>query len=461
MGRRLRTVLALLALLATTALAVPLALSSADRRTSELAEERGRQVAAIAQQVALPGADPAPVVRRYHELYGEGALVVAADGRPLAQAGLDPGAAGVSDAVAGALVDEPPDRWQRVLPWRTGPVLVRSGVRRDGELVAAVVLRVDRSEAAYDVARAWGWLALACLVVLGTAVLVAHALTTWLLRPLSGLERAVAEMTAGTAGAPAPVTGPPELRHLATGFNTMVEAVRESLDRQRRLVADASHQLRNPLAAVRLRADLLETHVADTGREPHRALTAELDRLESLLQQMLLLARAEETTGQRQAGLVGLVGPGEGTELADMVAERIAAWRTIAAARGASLVARVDAGLRVALEPQETAQLLDIALDNAIKYGGRTVTVTAEAGDDEAGDDEVDLVVADDGPGIPEADRHRASDRFWRGDSAQAGSGLGLAIAREIVSGHGGRITLETSPTGGLLVRHALPREPS
>jgi len=453
MGRRLRTVLALLALLATTALAVPLALSSADRRTSELAEERGRQVAAIAQQVALPGADQASVVRRYHELYGEGVVVVAANGRPLAEAGLDPGAAGVSDAVADALVDEPPDLWQRVLPWRTDPVFVRSGVRRDGELVAAVVVRIDRSQAAYDVARAWGWLALACLVVLATAVLVAHALTTWLLRPLSGLERAVAEMTAGTAGAPAPVTGPPELRHLATGFNTMVEAVGESLDRQRRLVADASHQLRNPLAAVRLRADLLETHVADTGRETHSALTAELDRLESLLQQLLLLARAEETTGQRQAGLVG---PGEGTELADTVAERVAAWRPVAATRGVSLVATVDAGLWVALEPQETAQLLDIALDNAIKYGGRTVTVAAVVRDDE-----VDLVVADDGPGIPDADRHRASDRFWRGDSAQAGSGLGLAIAREIVSGHGGRITLETSPAGGLLVRHALPREPS
>jgi signal transduction histidine kinase len=452
-GRRLRAVLVLLALLATTALAVPLALSSADRRTSELAEERGRQLTGLTQQLALPGLDPGPVVRRYHDLYGEGVVVVAADGSTLASAGLDPEDPAVAETVTAALVDEPPESWERVLPWASEPVFVRAGVRRDGELVGAVVIRVDRDRAAYDVTRGWGWLALACLAMLGVAMLLAHAVTSWLLRPLVGLERAVAEMTEGVTGTPAPVTGPPELRHLATGFNTMAEAVRGSLERQRRLVADASHQLRNPLAAVRLRADLLDEHVPAAGRQTHEALTAELDRLEGLLQQLLLLARAEEASGQR---LAGLGTAGDGVDLGDVVADRVSAWRALAEARGSVLAFHVAPGTRVPLEEHEAAQLLDVALDNAVKYGGRAVRVAAEEHDDG-----VELVVSDDGPGIPDAERGRALDRFWRGDTAQAGSGLGLSIAREIVAGHGGRMTLESAPEGGLLVRYTLPKDPS
>ena len=92
-----------------------------------------------------------------------------------------------------------------------------------------------------------------------------------MLRPLDGLERAVADMTHGVAGPPVSMTGPPELRHFTSAFNNMADVVRGSLDRQRRLVADASHQLRNPLAAVRLRADTLDAHVAD--RAPGRRTT--------------------------------------------------------------------------------------------------------------------------------------------------------------------------------------------
>ena len=149
------------------------------------------------------------------------------------------------------------------------------------------------------------------------AVLVARALTRWVLRPLDGLERAVAEMTEGVAGLPADVAGPPELRHFTSAFNTMAQVVRASLDRQRRLVADASHQLRNPLAAVRLRADTLEDHVAEAGRSTYGSMTAELDRLENLLQQLLRLARAEEVSGSRRVGLSAAVA--ESTDLDDVI----------------------------------------------------------------------------------------------------------------------------------------------
>ena len=108
-------------------------------------------------------------------------------------------------------------------------------------------------------------------------------------------------MTEGVPGPPANVAGPPELRHFTAAFNRMSQVVRASLERQRRLVADASHQLRNPLAAVRLRADTLEESVTESGTSTYDSMTAELDRLENLLHQLLRLARAEEDQRQPQS----------------------------------------------------------------------------------------------------------------------------------------------------------------
>ena len=161
-----------------------------------------------------------------------------------------------------------------------------------------------------------------------------------MLRPLNGLERAVAEMTEGVSGPPADVAGPPELRHFTSAFNTMAQVVRASLDRQRRLVADASHQLRNPLAAVRLRADTLEDYVAEAGRPTYGSMTAELDRFENLLQQLLRLARAEQVSGSRQVGLSSTVA--ESTDLEDVIEQRVAFWQPVADGQNQQLRCRSD-----------------------------------------------------------------------------------------------------------------------
>ena len=182
-------------------------------------------------------------------------------------------------------------------------------------------------------------------------------------------------MTEGVAGPPADVAGPPELRHFTSAFNTMAQVVRASLDRQRRLVADASHQLRNPLAAVRLRADTLEDYVAEAGRPTYGSMTAELDRLENLLQQLLRLARAEQVSGSRQVGLSATAA--ESTDLDDVV-ERT--HRVLAARRrrqDQQLRHRPDhPGLAVQLARHDVEQLLDVALDNALRYAGPDTTVT-------------------------------------------------------------------------------------
>lgn len=453
MGLRVRVVLFVLTLLAVAALAVPLAMSLAERRTAALATERDRQLAALANAAAVADNPLQHLVDRYYEVYGEGLLIIDSDGRTRASHGLSISEPGVATAANHALVDAPASRWAPILPWDQRSLLAAAGVRRDGELVGAVVVSVDTTVAARAVTIGWLWVAVGCFGLLVLAGAVASALIRWVLRPLNGLERAVAEMTEGIAGPPADVAGPPELRHFTSAFNTMAQVVRASLDRQRRLVADASHQLRNPLAAVRLRADSLEDHVAEAGRSTYGSMTAELDRLENLLQQLLRLARAEEVSGSRQVGLTTAVA--ESTDLDDVIEQRVAFWQPVGDGHHQQLRYRSDhPGLAVQLARHDVEQLLDVAIDNALRYAGPDTTVTVSTAQT---DETVELAVSDNGAGLPAEDLSRAAARFWRGQDDGAGTGLGLAIAGEIASGHGGAISLEKAPEGGLLVRYRLP----
>ena len=453
MGLRVRAILVVLLLAAVAALAVPLTLSLADRRTAALAAERDRQLAALSDAAASPGIPLQRMVDRYYEVYGEGLLIVDSDGRTLASRGLDVADPGVAAAATHALVDAPASQWDPILPWDRDRLLATAGVRRDGELVGAVVLAVDPSVAARNVAVGWLWVTAGSLAFLVLAVVVGRSLTRWVLRPLNGLERAVAEMTEGIAGPPADVAGPPELRHFTSAFNTMAQVVRASLDRQRRLIADAAHQLRNPLAAVRLRADTLEDYVAEDGWPTYSALSAELDRFENLLEQLLRLARAEQVSGSRQVGLT--TPAAESADLADVIAERVTYWQPILDSEDQHLNDRSHhPGPVVQLARHDVEQLLDVALENALRYAGAGATVTVSTA--QSGET-AELIVSDSGTGLPDEDLARAATRFWRAQNDGGGTGLGLAIAAEITAGHGGTISVEKAPEGGVLVRYRLP----
>jgi signal transduction histidine kinase len=452
-GPRVRVILVVvLSLLAVAALAVPLALSLADRRTAALAAERDRQLAALADAAAVPDAPLQRLVDRYHDVYGEGLLIIDSDGRTLASRELDLSEP-VATAANRALVDAPAPPWTAIRPWDRRQLLAAAGVRREGEPIGAVVLAIDTTVAARDITNGWLWVAVGCLGLLILAVLVSRALTRWVLRPLNGLERAVADMTEGVAGPPADVAGPPELRHFTSAFNTMAQVVRASLDRQQRLVADASHQMRNPLAAVRLRADTLENYVAPEGWPTYNSMTAELDRFENLLQQLLRLARAEQVSGSRKVGLSTTAA--ESTALADVIEERVAFWKPILDGEDQQLRNRADhPSTAVQLARHDVEQLLDVALENALRYAGHGATVTVAT---EQTGETVEMIVSDNGAGLPDTDLARAAARFWRAKDDSAGTGLGLAIATEIAAGHGGTISVEKAPEGGLLIRYRLP----
>jgi signal transduction histidine kinase len=456
--RRLLVVLSAFALAAVAGFAVPLLQSTSAGRTQAFVLTRVGDLdrfAALAQQATGPagGEALAQEVQAHHTVYGEGVVVVDRSGRPVVEAGLRADEPAVVAAVDAALRNQPAARPERLRPWSTEAILLARPVGTGTQVGGAVVLRAEPRAAAADVTAAWTVVLLGALGAAVACAALALLLARWVLRPVRELAAGVAEVAAGHPGAHvSPRAGPPELRKLAAAFNRMSDAVATSADQQRRLVADTSHQLRNPLAALRLRVDTLDPHVAEAGRRTYRSTQAELDRLEELLDGLLDLASAESRATELAAGAA----PEERSDLGAVVAERVDAWRPAAEQAGVALHAAGPAGpADVAAGTSELQQVLDVLLDNAVKYAGRGATVTVAAG--RAGDRAV-LEVRDDGPGLPVEHLRRATQRYWRAPGSRArGTGLGLPIAERLVTARGGALRV-TSPVGaGLVVTIELP----
>jgi signal transduction histidine kinase len=220
----------------------------------------------------------------------------------------------------------------------------------------------------------------------------------------------------------------------------------ESQARQRRFVADASHELRSPLAIIRQHAEVALAHPnrTDTAKLA-RTVLAEDTRMQRLVEDLLLLARADESTSPVRRQPV---------DLDDVVFEVAAGLRQSSSLRVDTTA--VSAG-RVAGDPSQLQRMVQNLADNAARHARATVGFVLR--EDAAGTTE--LCVDDDGPGIAEADRKRIFERFVRLDGARTrdagGSGLGLAIVAEIVAAHGGTVTIGTSPLGGARFKVSLP----
>jgi signal transduction histidine kinase len=283
-------------------------------------------------------------------------------------------------------------------------------------------------------------------------LLVVVAGTTWFVvgRALAPVEAIRAEVDAISATAlHRRVPDPPaddEIGRLARTMNRMLERLERAQARQRRLVSDASHELRSPVAAIRQHAEVALAHPGLTSAtELAETVLAEDLRLQRLAEDLLLLTRADEHTLALRRRPV---------DLDDLVFDEARRLRSVSGLRvDTSLVSagRVDgdaAGLR---------RVLRNLGDNAARHAeGRVAFSVAER------DGVVLLAVDDDGPGVPEADRERVFERFVRLDDARArddgGSGLGLAIVAELVAAHGGAVAIGASPVGGTRVEVSLPR---
>lgn len=457
MRTRLLAVLVTLALAVVAAFAVPLLSATADQRTQQLVISRSSDVdrfVVLAQQ-AVDSGDATALnadARQYSSLYSEGVLIVDAQRQPLVETGgltsSDPDARTVIEAT---LRNEPEAPVERIQPWSDTPVLFARPVGTGTRVSGVVLLRASVTAAASDVGAAWSAIAAGAMVVAALFVLLAVLLSRWMVRPLVELETGVLAVAGGRRAQVPERSGPRELRSLAASVNRMSDAVVESANQQQRLVADTSHQLRNPMAALRLRLDLLGTEVEN--RPAYEATVAEVERLERILDGLLALATAESTATRLAARA-----DDEPADLAAVVAERVDAWRLSADEAGATLVpCEVHTEPLLVRTPEsELAQILDVLLDNAVHHAGQGATITAAW---ESTSDSVTLIVADDGPGLPPEDLARATERFWRagGDGAPRGTGLGLAIAREQTRARGGVLELRAVEPHGLQVRITLP----
>ncbi|MTD45967.1 HAMP domain-containing protein [Conexibacter sp. W3-3-2] len=445
MVRRLVTSYVALVALALIAFTIPVAITLVQQLGEQQQARVERDARGLAALVGAPEVSVPAVRRLAAEIEAESGgrvSAVARDGAPIG--GLPrPGGASALSALAGEEVVERGDR----------PELGEDGIaitvpaRDDAGRVVGVV-RVVESDAEREEQLASIWTlrgAIAAVVILLGGI-VGVRLARRLTRPLRDLREVAARVGAGDFSARAGETGPPEVVQLATTLNDTTRRLDELLGLQRTFVADASHQLRTPLAAIRLWVDSAAETVEDLDtREDLDRATEEIDRMARLIDAMLLLARAEDSPTRAVP-----------VDLDALVHERRPGWDERAQSTHARVVTELAPGLVVRGRAASLEQVLDNLVDNALGVGAGEVVVRARA---EAG--RVVVTVEDDGPGLRPADRERAFDRFWRGPGAdeRPGSGLGLAIVRRLVEQEGGEVTLEASATGGLLVRLTLPAD--
>jgi two-component system, OmpR family, sensor kinase len=253
------------------------------------------------------------------------------------------------------------------------------------------------------------------------------------------------------APGPLPDAGlPDELHPLVSGMNDLLARLQESVERERAFIADAAHELRTPLTALDLQVQALrDTSPGPDRDEALQRLKAGVARATRLVEQLLALAREERGGAQQRAPV----------ELTALVRDVMEEMLTLADARDIDLGATRTDEAQVLGDHDALRALVRNLLDNAIRYappGGR-VDVSVERPDPAS--PRVALVVTDDGPGIPPAERERVFDRFYRvPDSLAGGSGIGLALVRSIARHHGGEVRLDDAPGGrGLKVTVDLP----
>jgi len=385
------------------------------------------------------------------------------------------------------------------------------------ESAGAVVYARSAESLDHHVAAMWGWLALTAIGCLALGVALAFALARWVARPLLALDTAASRLGDGALAMRAPTgEGPPEVRRLAQTFNRMAERTETLVHAHRSWVADVSHQLRTPLTALRLRLDVLvaeaaeaeaavteaaeaeaavakvaeaeataaeaaEAGAADSAKQSSAAAAAEpddmpappdqasrsspaspwdrpdlaaelagvqeeIERFSRLVDGLLAVARAESVVARREA-----------VPVADVAAERVAAWEPLAREHGQDLRAVAASAGRPAqayLAPGDLEQILDNVIANALAAVPADGHVRVESALDQDSD-RVVVRIVDDGPGMTEAAKQTAFRRF--GTSSGSGSGLGLAIVDRLAAANGGEVRLADTAGGGLTVIVELP----
>jgi two-component system OmpR family sensor kinase/two-component system sensor histidine kinase QseC len=242
---------------------------------------------------------------------------------------------------------------------------------------------------------------------------------------------------------PLPAAGlPDEVAPLVAALNALLQRLGQSLETQRAFVADAAHELRSPLTALKLQLQLLKRAGSDAERAAAaEALAAGIDRAARLVEQLLTLARTEPGAAAT---------PLQPLDLSELAREAVADTVPLALARGTQFELQADAPVPIDGDRAALSALVRNLADNAVRYSPPGARVELRVS---APDGVPTLQVDDAGPGIPPAERERVFDRFYRrGLADEPGTGLGLAIVRGVAQRHGATVALDDSPLGGLRV---------
>ncbi|MFD4955438.1 sensor histidine kinase [Streptomyces sp. NPDC058451] len=466
MSSRLLPLLIVLMAAVLLALGVPLAVSVAGAEQQKAVVDRiddSARFAALAQFVTDGTSGPRRTVpderletlRRelgsYHGVYGIRAGVFYRTGVPMANAPDDwslPAHGEVRDAFDEALLSRRSHDPEQVWPWQRHRLVVASPVIRDGDVVAVVVTDSPTGQMRSRTLHGWLLVGTGEITAMLLAVGAALRLTGWVLRPVRILDATTHDIATGRLKSRvAAAGGPPELRRLARSFNEMADNVEDVLEQQRAFVADASHQLRNPLSALLLRIELLALELPQNNEEIASVRT-EGKRLAQVLDDLLDLALAEHAEPDLRL-----------IDIGELAAERVAAWAPAAEAKGVRLAGDCPATTAWA-DPVALSSALDAVIDNAVKFtpDGESVEVTVSFNRDTS-----TVVVADHGPGLTDEEIARVGDRFWRSGRHQniQGSGLGLSISRALLAAGGGSISYarhRVEEPRGLRVTVTVPR---
>ena len=444
-------------LLAVIALGVPLAVSLRDRVDAEVrsqAQSQADVVAASASELVEPGGRRTldRLVRQSAESVRGRVIVVDGSGIVIADSA-GAGELGVSYAsrpeIARALGGESDQRTRHSDTLSADILATAVPVVHRGRTVGAV--RVTQSVEAVNAAvnRSVVAIVLLALAVLAIAVVAGALIAQRIARPITRLSETADRVTGGDLGIRAAEEGTTEQRSLARSFNQMTARLSRLLESQQEFVADASHQLRTPLTALRLQLEELQgspgTRVED--RDAVDAAIREVDRLSAIVDELLILSRAGEHERPGQRVLL--------SEAADRLAER---WRRAAEERRVRILRRT--GERPAFVFCASADLdraLDALVENAILYSsaGGEITIADRPGA---------IEIHDRGPGLAPGEEEAVLERFYRGRAGRrgpAGTGLGLPIARELAGQWGGSVEIANRPGGGARAVLTLPDDGS